>query len=407
MGRQREDVTMFDFPASPAPGQSYNPAAGGPSYAWDGTAWRMTSGGVNSGVFIGDTPPPNPVHGQLWWESDTGNTFIYYQDANSGQWVQFNIQGGTAGYAQTKNRIVNPAFQIAQEQVSTTTNGGYFADQWQAGFVGGGTATFSRPLSVAGDANPRHQGRLLIGTADAAIAAGDYLYMMHNIEAACIADFMWGTAAALPAVLRFTGLAVNAASAGTYYVSVRSGDGGVSFVAPFTLTTSWQEFVIPVPPCSIGNWPIDNSRGLMLTFAFAAGASFHTSPNQWISGGFTAAAGISNGWGTAANDFRIAKVGLYLDPENTGKAPPWETPDEAEEFRVCQRYWQSVSSYLSAALTPGSSSMLPVVMRSTPAWARTGGAGTSGMISGNTIYFYQSVANSVAALVGFSANARM
>ena len=81
----------YDFPASPILGQSYFPAAGGPSYAWDGTAWRMTSGGVNSGVFIGDTPPPNPVHGQLWWESDTGNTFIYYQDANSGQWVQFNV----------------------------------------------------------------------------------------------------------------------------------------------------------------------------------------------------------------------------------------------------------------------------------------------------------------------------
>jgi len=81
----------YDFPTSPILGQSYNPAAGGPSYAWDGTAWRMTSGGVNSGVFIGDTPPPNPVHGQLFWESDTGNTFIYYQDANSGQWVQFNV----------------------------------------------------------------------------------------------------------------------------------------------------------------------------------------------------------------------------------------------------------------------------------------------------------------------------
>lgn len=42
-------------------------------------------------VFISDTPPANPQHGNLWWESDTGDTFIYYDDGNSQQWVQINI----------------------------------------------------------------------------------------------------------------------------------------------------------------------------------------------------------------------------------------------------------------------------------------------------------------------------
>jgi hypothetical protein len=39
---------------------------------------------------IADVPPSNPIHGQLWWESDTGNMFIYVTDANSSQWVQVN-----------------------------------------------------------------------------------------------------------------------------------------------------------------------------------------------------------------------------------------------------------------------------------------------------------------------------
>jgi hypothetical protein len=80
----------FDFPASPTNGQAFLPVAGGPAYAWDGTAWRMTSGGISAGVFIGDAPPANPVPGQLWWDSDSGDTFIYFSDGTSSQWVQFN-----------------------------------------------------------------------------------------------------------------------------------------------------------------------------------------------------------------------------------------------------------------------------------------------------------------------------
>jgi hypothetical protein len=81
---------MFDFPASPTLGQPFTPVSGGPAYAWDGTAWRMTSGGISAGVFIGDAPPANPVPGQLWWRSSSGETFIYFSDGSSSQWVQFN-----------------------------------------------------------------------------------------------------------------------------------------------------------------------------------------------------------------------------------------------------------------------------------------------------------------------------
>lgn len=82
---------MFDFPGSPSSGQQFTPIAGGPTYVYQGGVWRMASGGLNAGVWIGDTAPSNPTHGMLWWESDTGNSFIYYDDGSSGQWVQFNL----------------------------------------------------------------------------------------------------------------------------------------------------------------------------------------------------------------------------------------------------------------------------------------------------------------------------
>ncbi len=82
----------FNFPNSPADGAIYSPGAGLPVYTWSASrgAWERTSGGLSAGVYIGDNPPANPVQGQLWWESDSGNTFIYYNDGNSSQWIQFN-----------------------------------------------------------------------------------------------------------------------------------------------------------------------------------------------------------------------------------------------------------------------------------------------------------------------------
>lgn len=40
---------------------------------------------------ISDSPPGSPQVGQLWWESDSGNMYIYYNDGSSSQWVQVNV----------------------------------------------------------------------------------------------------------------------------------------------------------------------------------------------------------------------------------------------------------------------------------------------------------------------------
>jgi hypothetical protein len=37
---------------------------------------------------IGDAPPATPIVSQLWWKSDIGKTFIFYNDGNSMQWVE-------------------------------------------------------------------------------------------------------------------------------------------------------------------------------------------------------------------------------------------------------------------------------------------------------------------------------
>jgi hypothetical protein len=58
----------------------------------DGVTYgRKNAGWINVGVgavvLVSDTPPANPVANELWWESDTGFLYIYYNDGNSSQWV--------------------------------------------------------------------------------------------------------------------------------------------------------------------------------------------------------------------------------------------------------------------------------------------------------------------------------
>ena len=53
---------------------------------WNGTAWVNSN--AAGGATISDTAPTSPSAGQIWFESDTGKTFIYYDS----QWVEVGTQ---------------------------------------------------------------------------------------------------------------------------------------------------------------------------------------------------------------------------------------------------------------------------------------------------------------------------
>jgi hypothetical protein len=53
-----------------------------------GTAgWTAISGGGGGGVVIGTAAPDTPAEGDLWWDSDNGKLYVYYEDVDSSQWV--------------------------------------------------------------------------------------------------------------------------------------------------------------------------------------------------------------------------------------------------------------------------------------------------------------------------------
>jgi hypothetical protein len=46
---------------------------------------------------MSDTPPTTMIHGQLWWESDSGRLYCCYNDGSSTQWVEINDAAGQDG----------------------------------------------------------------------------------------------------------------------------------------------------------------------------------------------------------------------------------------------------------------------------------------------------------------------
>ena len=99
-------MAKLEFPANPTNGQQYN-ATNGVIYQWDSQKWqtRIVESYANTGGNPGLTPPPNPSPGTFWWDSEAGQLYIWYVDADSSQWMQAAVLGTT--YDSLCNQVTN------------------------------------------------------------------------------------------------------------------------------------------------------------------------------------------------------------------------------------------------------------------------------------------------------------
>jgi hypothetical protein len=338
-----------------------------------------------AGAVISDTPPASPSQGQTWWESDSGAFYIWYNDGTSAQWVQVNAPSvPLVRTADSYNRIVNGAMQISQENGSTSSpttasNIGYYAaDQWMGVWsLSVGTAAVSRFAGVtpSGSAN-----FLLFNCVAAAtsLAANDYATSMTRIEGIRVADLGWGAAGAKQVVLRFWSFA----PAGTYSVAVRNSALDRTYLATFTqLAAAWEMKTVVIPGDVTGTWLKDTGVGLQLAFCWAVGTGL-AGPAGWQAGNKLGVSGQASTM-PASTNYSIADVGLYLDPNNTGIAPPWVMPDYGNELAVCKRYWyliqmDAIFTATAANQYSGFTYPFPVTMRTNAVMTQiTGGTATN------------------------------
>ena len=88
-------------PTSPTNGDIWTTTAGMYARINGATVGPLGSGG-GAGLSISDTAPSSPVNGQMWWESDTGKTYVWW--SASSVWVEIgNAAGSTPLPDQTGN----------------------------------------------------------------------------------------------------------------------------------------------------------------------------------------------------------------------------------------------------------------------------------------------------------------
>jgi hypothetical protein len=107
---------------------------------------------VSGTVMVADSPPA-AAQGSLWWESDTGILWLYYNDGNTGQWVQ---AGGAAPTDPNKvsktGDTMSGALAISATTPSTSPATGAFT---VAGGVGVGGAIQTAGNMIMSKATPQ------------------------------------------------------------------------------------------------------------------------------------------------------------------------------------------------------------------------------------------------------------
>jgi len=309
----------FDFPNTPAEGATYSPA-NGPQYIFQNGVWKQVTGGQS------------PVL-----------------------------------TAETRNRIVNGAMQISQENGETvlTSTSQYPADQWSIGYTAAGSAANHRHHATTSPNGSRWAVLLSCVTPKVSLAAADNYRLFQKIEGNRVSDFQWGSSGARQAILRFWYYG----RTGTFSVALHNSGDTRTFLAPFTVSdaNTWTPVTVVIPGDTSGTWLVDNTTGISLSFIVACGTTYLGAAG-WQAGAKYGLTGQTNGL-DAVGSMAITDVGLYLDPDNTGVAPPWQMPDEAEELRACQRYWQQVIGWWSGATTStalGYYSAIPYVVTPRP-----------------------------------------
>lgn len=96
---QAQVVSSTGIPEAPVDGTIYGRKDAG---------W-VAAGGGGASISIADTPPASPTAGAMWWESDTGILWIYYNDGTSSQWVAISAAPSTPASTKDLLAVYSPA----------------------------------------------------------------------------------------------------------------------------------------------------------------------------------------------------------------------------------------------------------------------------------------------------------
>jgi hypothetical protein len=175
----------FDFPSPATNGQVYTPA-GGPSYMYSGGVWKVSvsgSGGGGAATVVDVSPPPNPDPGGLWWDSDSGRLYIFYDDGNTQQWVEVVPPvGASKDYVDSKVEWYTSTGPPVSEAVRMRASDGEIRTE----FTTAGSNVYTRALNVISAATDVANTSGIVYFRDHLNAVRGYLQADHAAESVVI-----------------------------------------------------------------------------------------------------------------------------------------------------------------------------------------------------------------------------
>jgi len=246
-----------------------------------------------------------------------------------------------------RNRIINGDMRIAQRGTSFTNIGSTGVSNYDAypadRFIYTNISSVAK-ISATNETTDvpsgfRNASKIQVTTADSNPAANHYANLYYAVEAQDIVDLQYGSSGAKNLTFSFYAKASSSA-AGTYQYNFLNNNAGRMIARTFTVTDSWQKFIMYIPgdTDASGVIPNDTSAGFRIILQLDSGANQTggTTPTNWSTANLadrgvgTDVSFLSN----TSNEFYITGVQL-----EEGTVPtPFEHRPYGIELSLCQRY---------------------------------------------------------------------
>jgi hypothetical protein len=242
----------------------------------------------------------------------------------------------------SENPIINPCMEIWQRGTSflSAASGIYTTDRWAYSKSNAAVHDISQSTDVptVAQAGVLFKTSVLIDctTADAAVAAGDYVQFYQVIE-----GYNWRHFAERALTLSFW---VKATKTGIYCLSLTNTGGDRTFLAEYTVNAAdtWEKKTINISASpSAGTWDYGSGHGLIVRFCLVSGTTYQGSTG-WSTGNFLATANQVNACDNTANNWRLTGVKMELG----STATDLRFRSFQDELMLCQRYYETRSATL-------------------------------------------------------------
>ena len=297
----------------------------------------------------------NPPHDQQHADVNDAVEALQAKVGVDGSAVTTSLDYRVAGVEQalsSRNLVYNGAMQVAQRGTSVTgiTSFGYYtADRWVCNLNSMGTWTQSVENDAPTGSGFRKSLKMLCTTADAAPAAGDYLFLQQKFEGQDLQHIKKGTSSAEQLTVSFW---VKSNVTGTYIFECFDEDNTRQVSSSYSINASdtWEKKTITFSADTTGAFDNDNGSSMSVQFWLGAGTTFTsgTLNTTWASRtNANRAVGQTNLAAATNNYWQVTGVQLEVGPQAT----PFEHLPYGVELAKCQRYYQK--SY-SSGFFPGS-----------------------------------------------------